>query len=62
VNVYVPVAVFETVAGLQVPVIPFVDVVGSVGAADPEQIGAMALNVGVVLGFTVTVSVAVVAH
>jgi len=62
VNVYVPVAVFETVAGLQVPFIPFVDVVGSVGAADPEQIGAMALNVGVILFVTVTVKVVVVAH
>jgi len=37
----------ETDAGLQVPLIPFVDVAGSVGAADPEHIGAMALNVGV---------------
>jgi len=62
VNVYVPVAVFETVAGFQVPVIPFVDVAGSVGATDPVQMGAMALNVGVILFVTVTVRVVVVAH
>jgi len=62
VNVYVPVDVLETVAGFQVPVIPFVDVAASAGAADPEQIGAMALNAGLILFVTVTVKVAVVAH
>jgi len=62
VNVYVPVDVFETVAGLQVPLIPFVDVVGRVGAADPVQIGAMAVNVGVRVFVTVTVKVVVDAH
>ena len=40
----------------------FVDVVGNVGAADPLQIGATALNVGTILLLTVTVSVAPVAH
>ena len=39
-----------------------VDVVGNTGAVVPEQIGAMAANVGVTAGFTVTVTVAVVAH
>ena len=51
-----------TVAGLHVPVILFVDVVGSVGAVAPEQIGAIASNVGVMLGLTVMFKVAVVAH
>ena len=46
-----------TVAGLQVPVIPFVDVVGSVGATAPLQIGAIALKVGNTEGFTVIVTV-----
>ena len=48
-------------AGDQVPVIPLVDVVGNV-TVSPEQIGAIALNVGVVFGLTVMVNVAVVAH
>jgi len=43
-------------------VIPFVDVNGSIGATEPEQIGATAAKVGVTFGFTVTVSVVVVAH
>jgi hypothetical protein len=51
-----------TVAGLHVPVILFVDVVGSIGAAVPEQIGAIASNVGVMLGVTVMIKVVVVAH
>ena len=50
VKVYVVVVVLLT-AGDQVPVIPLVDVVGSVGAAVPKQIGVIALKVGVV-GFT----------
>ena len=50
------------VAGLQVPVIPLVDVVGNVGAVDPEQKAGIAANVGVTLGVTVTLKVAVVAH
>jgi hypothetical protein len=62
VNVYVPLAVLLTAAGDQVPVMPLVDVVGNVGATEPEQIGATASKVGVALGFTVTVNVAVVAH
>ena len=52
----------STVDGDQVPVIPFVEVVGSVGAAAPEQIGATAAKVGVTLALTVTVSVVFVAH
>ena len=49
------------IAGAQVPVTPFVEVVGKVNVP-PTQIGAIAANVGVILGFTVTVNVAVVPH
>ena len=51
-----------TVAGLQVPPIPLMDVVGRVGAADPEQIGVTAAKVGRMLEPTVTVTVAIEAH
>ena len=54
--------VLFTVAGLHVPVIPLLDVVGNTGATEPEQIGAIAVNVGVIIGLTVTVNVVVVAH
>ena len=49
-------------AGAHVPEIPLLDVVGSTGAADPLQIAGTAVKVGTTCGFTVTVSVAVVAH
>ena len=49
-------------AGDQVPVMPLVDVVGNGANTVPEQIGAIALNVGVIFGFTVIVNVVVVAH
>ena len=49
-------------AGLHVPIIPLVEVVGSIGAAVPLQIGAMAVKAGVVLLFTVIVSVVALAH
>lgn len=50
--------------GLQVPVIPFVDVVGNDGTVAPVHIviDVPKLNVGVNIGFTVTVKVAVSAH
>ena len=48
--------------GAQVPVMPLLEVVGKAGKAAPEQIGPTALNVGVVGGFTVMVSVVVGAH
>jgi hypothetical protein len=38
------------------------EVVGSGISVTPEQIGATALNVGVMFGLTVIVNVAVVAH
>ena len=51
-------------AGDQLPVIgvALVDDVGSGDKVPPEQIGATALNVGVMFGLTVIVNVAVVAH
>ena len=49
-------------AGDHVPVIPLFDVVGNAASVAPEQIGATALNVGVIFGLTVMVSVVVVAH
>ena len=54
----------STTDGFHVPVIPFEDVFGKVGTAPPAQIvrDVPKLNVGVILGFTVTVNVAVVAH
>ena len=50
--------------GLHVPVIPFADVVGNIGTAPLSQIvkEVPKLNVGVILGFTVTVNVVVFAH
>ena len=49
-------------AGAQVPVIPLLEVVGKGDKAAPEQIGAIAVNVGVIFGLTVMVRVVVVAH
>ena len=49
-------------AGDQVPVIPSLDDVGNAFNVPPEQIGATAVNVGVMFGLTVIVNVAVVAH
>ena len=49
-------------AGVQLPVIPFSDVVGSADSVPPEQIAATGLKVGVMFGLTVMVNVAVVAH
>ena len=51
-------------AGDQLPVIgvALVDDVGSGDNVAPEQMGATALNVGVMFGLTVIVNVAVVAH
>ena len=51
-----------TVAGFQVPVIPFVEVVGSEGATDPVQIGFTAANVGVMPELTTRFKVIVPAH
>jgi hypothetical protein len=60
VKVYVVVDVLF-IAGLQVPVIPLLDVLGSVNVP-PLQIGATCVNVGVIRGLMITVMVVVVAH
>ena len=44
------------------PVMPLLEVVGSGDNVAPEQIGATAVNVGVILVLTVMVNVVVVAH
>ena len=49
-------------AGAHVPVIPLFEVVGNGVNVAPEQIGATAVNVGVILELTVIVKVVVVAH
>jgi hypothetical protein len=41
---------------------PLLDVVGSADKVAPEHIGATAVNVGVMFGFTTIVKVVVVAH
>jgi len=61
VNVYVVVVVLSKV-GAHEPVIPLLEVVGNGANVAPAQIGAMAVNVGVTLEFTVMVKVVVVAH
>jgi hypothetical protein len=58
----VPDAVLLTIEGFHVPVMPLADVVGSIGATDPEQIGFTAAKVGVILELTVTSNVVVVVH
>jgi protein involved in ribonucleotide reduction len=61
VNVYVVVAVLLS-AGLHIPVIPLFDVVGSADNVAPLHIAATGVNVGVMFGLTIIVSVCVVAH
>ena len=61
VNVYVVVVVLLN-AGDHVPVIPSLDVVGNADKFTPLQIAATCVNVGVTVGFTMMVIVAVVAH
>ena len=41
---------------------PLLDVVGNAVSVAPEQIGAAAVNVGVMFGLTVMINVVVVAH
>ena len=52
------------VAGLQVPVTPFVDAFGNDGTDPPEQTLKEVPNVndGVSIGLTVTVNVTIAAH
>jgi hypothetical protein len=61
VNVYVVVTVLS-IAGAQVPVIPFVEVVGNRAMAAPEQNGPTGAKAGVMLLSTVMVRVVVTAH
>jgi hypothetical protein len=61
VNVYVVVAVLFN-AGLQLPLMPLVDVVGKPAKVPPEQIAATGVKVGAMFGLTVIVNVVVVAH
>jgi hypothetical protein len=49
-------------AGDHEPLIPLVEVVGKEANVPPEQIGATAVKVGVIFGFTVITKVVVVAH
>jgi hypothetical protein len=49
-------------AGDHVPVMPLFDVVGSGESEAPEHIGAIALNVGVIIGLTFIVKVIGEAH
>jgi len=49
-------------AGAQLPVMPLVEVVGKAVRVAPEHIGATAVNVGVIFGFTTIVKVVVIAH
>ena len=49
-------------AGVQVPVIPLLEVVGNAESASPEQIATTGLKFGVTIGFTVMVNVVVEAH
>jgi hypothetical protein len=50
VKVYEPEAWLSITEGLQVPVIPFFDVVGNTGGVDPAQIAGKELNVGIRMG------------
>jgi hypothetical protein len=56
VNVYTPDAVLLTTAGLHVPLIPSVDVLGNTGTVPPEQIvdDVPKLKTGVIFCITVT--------
>ena len=64
VNVYVPEVELLTTAGLHVPVIPLLEIVGKPGTEPPAQIfsDVPKANVGVIFGFTVTVNVKGSAH
>lgn len=49
-------------AGLQLPVTPLSEVVGKGDNAEPTHTGGTCVNIGTILGVTVTVMLAVVAH
>ena len=62
VYVVVPGVAVLIVAGLQVPVMPLVEVVGSAGAVLFWQSGPIAVNAGVICGSIVMINVACIAH
>ena len=62
VYVVVPLTDVLMVAGLHVPVMPLLEVVGKAGAVLFWQSGPVCVNVGVTCGLTVTLSDVVVAH
>jgi hypothetical protein len=64
VNVYVivPAVAVLIVAGLHVPVMPLLDVVGNAGGVEFWHSGPIAVNVGVTWALTVIVVVAVFEH
>ena len=64
VKTYDPEFWLSMVEGLQVPVILFEEVVGNPGAVASAQIDKAVpkLNVGAMLGFTVTVKIVLIAH
>ena len=64
VNVYVvfPIKAVLIVAGLHVPVMPSMEVVGNAVAADPWQNGPIGAKLTAMSGLIVTLMVAVVAH
>ncbi|MNS50250.1 hypothetical protein D3C72_828920 [compost metagenome] len=61
VKVYVVVAVLF-MAGVHVPLIPLLEIVGNAFSAAPVQIGATCVNAGITLGFTIIVMVVLLAH
>ena len=64
VNVYVPEVVLLTIEGLQLPMIPLVDVEGRTGTLPPEQMVSEVpkANTGVAFGITITLIVAGIPH
>ncbi len=49
-------------AGAQFPEMPLLEVVGKTDNVPPEQIGAIGVNIGVILGITTIVMVCEVPH
>jgi hypothetical protein len=62
VYVVVPVIVVLIVAGLQVPLIPLLDVAGNAGATEFTQSGPMIVNTGEICASITILIVAVLAH
>ena len=60
--VVVPTTDVLIVAGLQVPLMPLLDIAGNTGAAVFKQSEPNGLKVGVIIGLTVTSIVVDVAH